>query len=386
MNPLDGLPEYDDRGNPPSLGDFRRLGELARRVQTPDAADGAMDAGEGGFAYTPPPDTSLWARLTAAGTGTYLGKYSWKQVQDDGTGAAVDAPGGMVGAFDGSTGPPAREVTLATGLTVGATTGQVVRMWLAESGEFYWFREAAPPGTFTLTVRGSTGTPSYSPVSFLEFVGGTLTNPSAGVARWAPPAAFITVTEAEEGGAGALTFTGVSEFQTDLGEITDNGGTPRVVRQGFCARNLAFDFNLGDSAFSVPNGAYTAPTAVTFPNFGAGFVIAPQWSSAEFSTVSGVPSAVIKLPRSGIYLLCAAVEWAANATGYRYVEIQNVEDGKVYGGLRDLRAAVSGVSMYQTVSGPSPIDGGYTYRLRAAQNSGGSLSILSAFLSAVKIG
>jgi hypothetical protein len=167
---LHGFPEYDDRSNPPSLSDFRRLGEMARRLQTPDAGAGSMDAGESGFAYTPPPDLSLWARLTAAGTGTYLGKYSWKQVQDDGTGAAVDVPGGMQGAYDGSTGPPAQEVMLTDGLAADPSAGQVVRMWLAESGDFYWFdHPKAPASALAVAFLDSPNPADYTGVARLDF-------------------------------------------------------------------------------------------------------------------------------------------------------------------------------------------------------------------------
>lgn len=140
----------------------------------------------------------------------------------------------------------------------------------------------------SLTVQDSTGTPSYANISTLEFVGGTLTNPSTNVARYTPPSGggggsasllldytnnsvgingtSVTVSSTLDifanqnftvasGGSGIVEFSmrGVvlansSGSQVGAQLVIDSGGTPSVVPIGGCTPNSSFPNALSGSA------------------------------------------------------------------------------------------------------------------------------------------
>jgi hypothetical protein len=196
----------------------------------------------------------------------------------------------------------------------------------------------------------------------------------------------INVKETNEGtGTGTTLFTNVGEFGTDLGEIADLGGSPRAIRQGFCGMQLAFDSALGDAMQSIPVSSDVAPVTVTFPAFGTGHVAA-NFRSAEFAA-TGLNN-VIQCTRNGIYLLCAAAHWDANATGFRYAAVVDSSSGNVVSGIKDLRNASGGTKpTVQSLAGPSFLgSGNYQFSLVVAHNAGSAINLLSAWLSAVKIG
>jgi hypothetical protein len=78
-------------------------------------------------------------------------------------------------------------------------------------------------------------------------------------------------------------------------------------------------------------------------------------------------------PVAGLYLVGASVRWAANATGYRHINL--VVNGAGASIARQLGPAASGIVTYQTVETIYELAANDYVEVQVQQNSGGNLNI-----------
>jgi len=80
----------------------------------------------------------------------------------------------------------------------------------------------------------------------------------------------------------------------------------------------------------------------------------------------------------------AGIEWGADATGYRWLQIEQ-NNATIQGAPKDTVAAISGVTLCHSVStGEITVAPGDTMRVRVRQTSGGNLNVVNGKFSFFK--
>lgn len=176
--------------------------------------------------------------------------------------------------------------------------------------------------------------------------------------------------------------------------LTYNGGSPQLLMNADIFLNTGYSISVGrvyqtiyafsawrSSNQSIPNNSTTTITGYA----AAGTNSACKDDSGIFNETTGV----FTVPEDGWYIVQGGLEFAANNTGIRSIQIARASDGAIYAVETDNAPSGSAVTRL-TISRIYYLTAGVTVDLRVYQNSGGSLNVnaqasYSPWFSAIRI-